>query len=209
MAAWPQPQVAPAAVPAPPQQLFGVVVPGRALLCDWLPTANPATFTTLVTTPASAPELTFFALPATHLPEGSGAVLYWSADGQHWSILGAIHAGKPSGVFRTGWSTRPELVTCHAVQLCVTIESLATIKNLDLIFSDVEDRFAFAHKIAQDLWHYMASFATPTTVLSGNGNGSGAATTQPAIVVPANVFDSWIERFTRKYKMDPNFMMKS
>jgi hypothetical protein len=74
---------------------------------------------------------------------------------------------------------------------------LETINNLELTFSGVEDRFAFAHKIAMDLFQYMASFST------GGGSSNGM------MVVPMNVFDKWMERFTRKYNLDPNFMMKT
>jgi hypothetical protein len=60
----------------------------------------------------------------------------------------------------------------------------------------VEDRFAFAHKIALDLFRYMSSFS------QGDGGNKSM------MVVPMNVFDSWMERFERKYRLDPNFMMK-
>ena len=84
-----------------------------------------------------------------------------------------------------------------AVSSCVCSCSLETISNLEIASSGVEDRFAFAHKIALDLFQYMASF---------NGSNPG----QPgAMVVPTTVFDSWLERFERKYKLDPNFMLKS
>lgn len=74
---------------------------------------------------------------------------------------------------------------------------LDTINNLEMTFSGVEDRFAFAHKIATDLFQYMTSFST------GEGTSSGM------MVVPMNIFDRWMERFTRKYNQDPNFMMKT
>jgi hypothetical protein len=73
---------------------------------------------------------------------------------------------------------------------------LETIKNLELVKSGVEDRFAFAHKIALDLFTYMTSFS------------AGDASSQGMMVVPMNIFDKWFERFERKYKIDPNFMMK-
>lgn len=74
---------------------------------------------------------------------------------------------------------------------------LDTINNLEITYSGVEDRFAFAHKIAMDLFQYMTSFST------GEGAGQGM------MVVPTNIFDRWMERFTRKYNQDPNFMMKN
>ena len=71
-----------------------------------------------------------------------------------------------------------------------------TIKNLDIDKSGVEERYTFAHKIALDLFQYMTSFS------DGNSNTN-------MMVVPTNIFDKWMERFDRKYKIDPNFMMKS
>ena len=66
---------------------------------------------------------------------------------------------------------------------------------MSLTSSGVEDRFAFAHKIALDLFTFMTSFAQNT---------------QPGfMLVPTNIFDQWLARFERKYRVDPNFMMKS
>ncbi len=79
----------------------------------------------------------------------------------------------------------------------ILIYRLATIKNLEIASSGVEDRFAFAHKIALDLFQYMTSFST------------GDATSKGMMVVPMNIFDRWMERFERKYRQDPNFMMKN
>jgi hypothetical protein len=77
---------------------------------------------------------------------------------------------------------------------CIRFE---TIKNLELVHAGVEDRYAFAQKIALDLFQYMASFS------------NAASTDKSLMVVPANIFDQWMERFDRKYKIDPNFMMKN
>lgn len=74
---------------------------------------------------------------------------------------------------------------------------METIKNLEITNSGVEDRFQFAHKIAQDLFQYMTSFS------------SGDSSSQGMMVVPMNIFDRWMERFERKYRIDPNFMMKN
>ena len=73
---------------------------------------------------------------------------------------------------------------------------LETIRNLSIADSGVEDRRAFAYKIARDLFEYMASFSQ-----------SGAKS--DAMLVPKNIFDQWMQRFDRKYKIDPNFMMKN
>ncbi|RYH05691.1 DUF775 domain-containing protein [archaeon] len=81
--------------------------------------------------------------------------------------------------------------------IVICLYRLETIKNLEITFSGVEDRFTFARKIAQDLFQYMTSFST------------GDSTSRGMMVVPMNVFDKWMERFERKYRIDPNFMMKN
>jgi hypothetical protein len=63
------------------------------------------------------------------------------------------------------------------------------------VSSGFEDRFNFAHKIALDLFQYMTSFSVPDSPVG-------------MMVVPTNIFDRWMERFERKYRIDPNFMMK-
>ena len=177
---------------------FGIIVPGRFPITDFTP-VDQTTCVCNVPEPASIPELTFFMLPhaVSMIPPGFGAVLYYSTNGSEWSLLGSIFAEKPSGTFRTGWSTNESMVGVPAVQVGVSIENLETIANLEIVSSGVEDRHAFAHKIAKDLFQYMASFAAP--------NGSS----NEAMLVPTNVFDKWIERFDRKYSLDPNFMMKT
>ena len=74
--------------------------------------------------------------------------------------------------------------------------SLETIQNLELMHSGVEDRREFAHKIALDLFQYMTSFSQGTQV-------------GEMMVVPTNILDRWMERFDRKYSINPNFMMKN
>ena len=83
---------------------------------------------------------------------------------------------------------------CPVVQLGVALETMEMIQNVDLVSSGVDDRFAFAHKIAKDLFLFMTSFTQPTQI-------------GEMMVVPTNILDRWIERFNRKYQMDPNFMV--
>jgi hypothetical protein len=183
--------------------LFGVVIPGRPLLtCFQLISETKAI--TVIEAPLSVYEITFFLLPTTPIPAGFGAVLYYSTNNSDWEILGCVTPSKPSGIFRTGWATNEAVVRNSsvanssggggAVYLGVTLEPLGVIENLSLNASGVEDRFLFASNIAKDLYAYMTSCC-----IQHHGN---------AMLVPVNIFDSWIERFNRKYKQDPNFMMK-
>ena len=102
--------------------LFGVVVPGRPLITEFRPlTATKAV--TVLEQPSSITEITFFLLPTSPIPPGCGAILYYSVDLVGWEVLGAIYPAKPSGVFRTGWSTKEELAGCPSVYLGVSLES--------------------------------------------------------------------------------------
>ena len=75
------------------------------------------------------------------------------------------------------------------------LESLA---NLNLVGSGVTERFAYGKKIAQDLFQYMCSFSS-SAVLSAD---------KELMLVPTNILDRWMERFSRKLQLDPNFMLK-
>ena len=173
---------------------FGLVIPGRTFV-------SPASFTqvaearctVMLEQPQTISEITFFLTDA--LPEGLGAIMHFSvAPFTNWEILGAIGPGKPSGVFRTGFSLRQDIVSQSVVQIGISIEPLHTLENLNIASFGVEDRLSIATKVAQDLWNYMTSFAES----SKPGH----------MLVPNTAFDSWMARFERKSKIDPNFFMK-
>ena len=112
-----------------------------------------------------------------------------------WEMIGAVTPEKPSGIFRTGWSTKEDMIGCPMVQLGVSLEPYETISNLEIMNSGVDERKEFAIKIARDLFLYMTSFSQQTQM-------------GEMLLVPTGVLDKWIERFNRKYSLDPNFMMK-
>lgn len=183
-----------APAPSPTQPLFGVVVPGRPLITDFISCSESKAITVLPA-PGLVNEITFFLLPTTPIPEGYGAILYYAVPPfDSWELIGCVSPEKPSGTFRTGWPTKENVAGCEIVQLGVALEPLSTIHNLDIALSGVEERFAFAHKIALDLFQYMASFSTSAQ--------------EGMMVVPSKIFDSWFERFERKYRQDPNFFLK-
>jgi len=172
--------------------LFGIVVSGRPLMCEWSPISAERCVARLAN-PGAVPELTFFLLPGTVIPPGFGAILYFTAPPKgDWEILGSIMPEKPSGVFRTGWPSRGDMHVAE-IQLGVELAPMERINNLQLTRSGYDDRFAYASKVAQDLYNFMTSFSTPQ---------------QEMMVVPTNVFDRWRTRFEAKYRRDPEFMMK-
>lgn len=176
------------------EQLFGVVIPGRPVVTDF-EVIDSTKAITYLENPSTVPDIVLFLLPSTPIPPNHGAILYYATPPfQNWNVIGAISPDKPSGTFRTDWTTDEEMMKCPVVQLGISIEPMETIANLNLGWSGVEDRYAFAHKIALDLFRYMTSFS--------RSNDPGM------MLVPNNIFDQWMQRFERKYKLDPNFMMK-
>ncbi|KAJ8598613.1 hypothetical protein CTAYLR_001724 [Chrysophaeum taylorii] len=173
--------------PAPPPQ-FGLIVPGRSMVTEFQMVDSLKCVTTIS---GDVSEVCFVLL--AQLPINTSAVLYYTLDGVAWTLLGAVDNSKPSGIFRTPWQQ------IQAVQVGVSLESSEAVQNLDIGGSGVEERRAFARKIAQDLFTFLTSFATTKEKIY----------TSEMLVVPANVIDRWIQRFDEKYKRDPNFYLKT
>lgn len=186
---------------------FGLIVPGRPVISEFQIVSETKCIT-FIQYPSIVSELTFFLVPNAVIPHGCGAILYyctgiasmenWST-GNEWIILGAISPDKPSATFRTGWTMQDILVNSPMIQLGISLEPMETITNLSLSYSGVDDRLEYARKIAEDLWNYMTSLAVP----------NDATNSQGLMIVPVNIFDRWMERFDRKYRFDPNFMLKN
>uniref|UniRef100_A0A7S3NKR4 Hikeshi-like domain-containing protein n=1 Tax=Aureoumbra lagunensis TaxID=44058 RepID=A0A7S3NKR4_9STRA len=181
-------------------QMFGVVIAGRPAVTDFTMVDASKCVTTL-TAPGEVSEICFFLLPGAALPPNTSAVLYYTVDGVGWTVLGAVGERKPSGIFRTPWHTQLGVAT--TLQLGVSLESNDVVDNLNLTSSGVEDRRAFARKIAQDLFDFLASFSRPSSDLAYL-----QANPAELLIVPTSVIDRWIIRFDEKYQRDPNFYLK-
>mmetsp|Transcript_31452 Transcript_31452/g.76057 ORF Transcript_31452/g.76057 Transcript_31452/m.76057 type:complete len:220 (-) Transcript_31452:317-976(-) len=212
-------------VQQPSSQVLGVLIPGGVVRTDFIPSDPSGTKFTLALTGISGKdistvsELVFFLLPGVSLPQDHGAMLFWqivstpSSDTMsstpftttgttttEFELVGAIANHRPSGAFRTGWSTNETLVSAiHSpsstitINLGVSIEPMSSVQNVGL----VQDKTTHvAKKIAMDLFNYMQSFDT------GSGGGGN-------MVVPKNIFERWMSRFETKAKVDPIFFMKS
>lgn len=172
---------------------FGLVVPGRPPVFAFM-AVSETRCTVSLEQPNTISEIVFFLTDP--LPEGHGAIMHFAvAPYTNWEMLGAVGPGKPSGVFRTGFTLRQDMVSQAAVQIGISIEELTTLDNLSIATIGVEDRLSVASKVAQDLWNYMSSFADSS---------------KPGyMLVPNKAFDEWMMRFERKSKVDPNFFMKN
>ncbi|CEG46438.1 Uncharacterized conserved protein [Plasmopara halstedii] len=174
---------------------FGLVIAGRPVITDFCG-IGPAHYVVDILEPTQVTDLTFFLLPSSPVAPGYGAVLYFAVPAlQNWQLLGTVFAEKPSAIFRTSWPTHPDVVGQPVLQLGVSIESLDNVKNLGIEASGLEERKAFALKIAQDLFNYLSSFSSSSS--------------QGYMTIPTNLLDKWMERFEAKYRRDPNFMMKT
>lgn len=74
------------------------------------------------------------------------------------------------------------------------VEDIKTA-HLDKIKSDMNQEFA--RRVAKNLYNYLDSF---------NENQDP---NKKVLVVPLNSLETWYEKFNLKYKMDPNFLMKT
>jgi hypothetical protein len=102
--------------------LFGVVVPGRPPIFEFQP-IDETKAVALLPDPQSCTEVTFFMFPTTPVPPGYGAILYYAVPPfTDWVVVGSISPQKPSGIFRTNFSTNEDLRGCPVVQLGVALE---------------------------------------------------------------------------------------
>jgi len=104
------------------QPLFGIIIPGRQLITEFQP-VDATKAITVVEHPSIINEITFFILPTSPIPYGYGAILYYSLPPfQNWILIGSIDLQKPSGIFRTNWSTNEDIKNTVVVQLGVSLE---------------------------------------------------------------------------------------
>ena len=212
------------------QKIFGLIVPGQPVITDFLPTDNTGLKFLLTipfainTSPLLIADLVLFLLPGISLPSDTGALIYWSAaplytnanfiisppssSSTGFELLGALTNPKPSGVFRTGFSTNESLLQLWqqqqqssgggiSISIGISIEPIATIINIPGVENHgVENRGEIAKKIALDLFQYLQSFDD-----AGSRKGS--------MIVPTNVFERWYRRFEEKLGRDPSFFMKN
>lgn len=104
--------------------LFGVVIPGRPVITEFQ-ALDSTKAVTIIQNPSTVSDLTFFLLPAAAaaIPSSCGAILYYSTPPYNtWEIIGSVSLEKPSGVFRTSWSTNEIVAASHFLQLGVSIE---------------------------------------------------------------------------------------
>jgi protein Hikeshi len=214
---------------AVPQQpaFAGIIFSGCPVRTDFIPVdASGLKFACRLACPGDVPsplasvtDIALFLLPNMPLPPSHGVLCYWqltaaastTTGGEPVStgfeLLGAITPDRPSNIFYTGWGEHEQLIDLAASGLPVvltiglSLEPLVNISNLLSTDNNsntrrLNNRLSAAQGIGTDLFRFMQSFDT------GNAGGAGN------IVVPANIFDRWLERFNNRLRRNPNFFIK-
>ena len=174
--------------------MIGVIIPGSPII-----TGGPLTSTNVaidIQNPRIINNITLFQTEA--LPDGTGAALYYSTPPyESLQFIGCVCNIRPSDIFYTGWSLNPNVNMFQQIKLCVKLDKLS---NLKMAFEEkikVDINQEFAKRVAKNLYNYLDSF---------NQNQDP---NKNILVVPLNTLETWYDKFNQKYKLDPNFIMKT
>ena len=100
---------------------------------------------------------------------------------------------EPSNTFNLTWPIDPGTSQFYEdASIGVSLEPLEECLQKDAKISGSKE--LFAQRVALDLWNFLKSFT------SGNETEH--------LVVPRNVFDSWYQKFTTKFRRDPDFLTR-
>lgn len=131
-------------------------------------------------------------LPAPDLGVG---VAFNFPPSQDCEFLGVLTNLSPSNIFSTSWPWIPGTAERQVVQLHLTIENAQALLEKLNAKPPVDVRQELARKTALNLFRFIESYGTA---------GSQALGTDPSTVL-----DKWFQRFQEKYRLDPNFMLRT
>jgi len=164
---------------------------------------------------ADLKEACLFLAADAQLPPDQALSLYVSADGVDFLYRGSISAARPSDVFALRWpgggdgtgsgggggvpaalpqwsgqGAAPGGAGAQCPRVGVSLEPL-----LDAAQKEGErlgSREDFAKRVAMDLFRFLESFAGD----------------QGQMAVPARFLDAWFEKFTRRFRADPDYLTR-
>jgi hypothetical protein len=187
----PPPQQQPPAADAPSP--LGLLIPGRPISTAFLKT-SPTAFGITIPSPGAVTELAVFLVPGQALPPGYGLALYFSLPPYAaWSALGTTSPASPSGIFRTGWPSTPEIAAAPELRLAVSLETGEAVANLQAATGAGTDK-GIAQLLAEDLVTCLGSYAQ---TLPGLGE---------RIVLPPQALPAWLARVAERTRADPNLL---
>ena len=115
-------------------------------------------------------------------------------DNNLWEYRGCVTLSEPSNTFNLTWPIDPGTSQFYEdASIGVSLEPLEECLQKDAKISGSKE--LFAQRVALDLWNFLKSFT------SGNETEH--------LVVPRNVFDSWYQKFTTKFRRDPDFLTRN
>ena len=173
--------------------MIGIIIPGVTIINSGPITQNMTVLD--VNEPKNINNVGLFLQEA--IPEGYGAAMYFSVHPfTEAQFIGCVANQRPTDIFYTGWSLNPE-VNCHnIIKICVKIELLADIKSSFENKIKNDTNIEFAKRIAKNLFNFLDSY---------NGNKDKNSN---LLIVPLTSLQSWYDKFTVRYSVDPNFLMK-
>lgn len=111
-----------------------------------------------------------------------------------WEYRGCVTLSEPSNTFNLTWPIDPQTGQFYEdASIGVSLEPLDECVQKDAKISGSKE--LFAQRVALDLWNFLKSFT------SGNETEN--------LVVPKNVFDVWYDKFTSKFRRDPDFLTRN
>ncbi|KAK8827868.1 hypothetical protein WA556_004500, partial [Blastocystis sp. ATCC 50177/Nand II] len=160
---------------------FVLIIPGYPMITQFQQIESTR-FVTSLPNPASIAELCFSVNPNIQIPE-CGIALYYSFNpNEGWRVLGTVTTDAPSGIFRTGWGTMG-VENLSSVSIGVSLESGDFVSNLKGIIQSPLDRELPVMNVAQDLYNFISSFSEPQF---------------GKLVLPADIFDRWIDKTKKR-----------
>ena len=158
---------------------LGLLIPKRPIRTDFVQ-VSPTRWVITIEAPSAVPELAIFLLPGQTLPHGAGLAYFWSLPPHtDWVALGSTTGAAPSGIFRTGWPSTPEVAAAPLVQLGVSLEAEHTAESLGV--AAASDK-GLATLLAADLASFLGSFSTVDPMHGER------------LLVPPAALDTWLRR---------------
>ncbi|XP_026193605.1 uncharacterized protein LOC34624350 [Cyclospora cayetanensis] len=176
---------------------IGVIIPGSP--CSFPQQLEGDTKWLIDVKPA--PDVMCFLTQENQLPPEMGIGIYFSLPPfANWEarfflccflrfqFMGVLTNNHPSVLLSTGWNLLPEAQQAAGVRLGFLLESAQSLTEKLETKPIVDAKKEYARKVALNLYRFVESF-----------QGGGDQT----------LLDRWFERFEAKYRIDPNFVMKS
>eukprot|EP01017_Pseudomicrothorax_dubius_P016716 TRINITY_DN1891_c0_g2_i3.p1 TRINITY_DN1891_c0_g2~~TRINITY_DN1891_c0_g2_i3.p1 ORF type:complete len:114 (+),score=28.62 TRINITY_DN1891_c0_g2_i3:47-343(+) len=81
------------------------------------------------------------------------------------------------------------------------VEPLENLKTLVELSTSIDVQKEFVKKVAKNLYNAMASYHKEGLIIGPEG--------ADYLVIPSNFLERWLEKFEIKYRLDPNFILKT